>query len=55
MEMLTNKIILVTGGSTGIGRATAKILGAEGASVIVADLQDDEGKNTVLRRDRGDQ
>jgi len=44
---LTDKTILVTGGSTGIGRATAKVLGAEGATVIIADLQDEEGASTV--------
>tara|TARA_Y100000588_G_scaffold220921_1_gene234775 strand:- start:856 stop:1587 length:732 start_codon:yes stop_codon:yes gene_type:complete len=37
----------VTGGSSGIGRATAKVLGAEGARVIVADLQDQEGEKTA--------
>jgi len=45
--MLTDKVIVVTGGSTGIGRATAKILGAEGATVAILDVQDDEGENTV--------
>ena len=45
--MLTDKVIVVTGGSTGIGRATAKILGAEGATVAILDVQDDEGANTV--------
>ena len=47
MSTLADKIILVTGGSTGIGRATAKILSAEGATVIVADVQDKEGAETV--------
>jgi NAD(P)-dependent dehydrogenase (short-subunit alcohol dehydrogenase family) len=47
VAMLNNKVILVTGGSTGIGRATAKVLGAEGATVIIADVQDQEGSNTV--------
>jgi len=47
VPILTNKVILVTGGSSGIGRATAKVLGAEGARVIVADLQDQEGEKTA--------
>ena len=47
VAMLTNKAILVTGGSSGIGRETAKVLGAEGATVIIADVQDLEGANTV--------
>ena len=45
--MLEGKIALVTGGSTGIGRATSIILGREGATVIIADVQDEEGANTV--------
>lgn len=47
MTLLQDKTVLVTGGSTGIGRATAQILGAEGARVIIADVQDAEGANTV--------
>ena len=47
MTTLSNKRILVTGGSTGIGRATSLVLGAEGAKVIIADIQDEEGANTV--------
>lgn len=45
--MLEGKVILVTGGSTGIGRATSRILGREGATVVVADLQDAAGEETV--------
>lgn len=45
--MLEGKVILVTGGSTGIGRATALILAREGARVVIADLQDGEGEHTV--------
>lgn len=45
--MVQDKVILVTGGSTGIGRATARILAREGATVVIADVQDEEGARTV--------
>lgn len=34
----TDKVVIVTGGASGIGLATAKLFGAEGARVVVADL-----------------
>ena len=41
-----NRTILITGGASGIGRATAAIFAREGANVIVADI-DAEGAKTV--------
>ncbi|WP_214409705.1 SDR family oxidoreductase [Sphaerisporangium fuscum] len=54
MGMLTGKTALVTGGSRGIGRATALRLGAEGALVAVH-YGGDEGaaKETVARIEEG--
>ncbi len=41
---LEKKIAVVTGGASGIGAATARRLAAEGATVIVADLQIDAAR-----------
>jgi NADP-dependent 3-hydroxy acid dehydrogenase YdfG len=35
VSRLTNKVAIVTGASSGIGRATAKLFAAEGAGVVV--------------------
>jgi NAD(P)-dependent dehydrogenase (short-subunit alcohol dehydrogenase family) len=35
---------IVTGGASGIGAASARLLAARGAKVVIADLQEDKGK-----------
>jgi NAD(P)-dependent dehydrogenase (short-subunit alcohol dehydrogenase family) len=44
---LPNKVALVTGGSSGIGKATALAFAREGARVVVADLAVEGGEETV--------
>ncbi|HWD55624.1 MAG TPA: SDR family oxidoreductase [Acidimicrobiales bacterium] len=46
-QELAGKVAVVTGGAGGIGRATAALLAAEGARVVVADVDADGGKDVV--------
>ena len=43
MERFHDKVAIVTGGGSGIGRATARRLASEGAAVTVADIQHSGG------------
>lgn len=44
MSRFDGAVVLVTGGASGIGEATARALVSEGASVLIADLQQDRGE-----------
>ncbi|WP_422661127.1 SDR family NAD(P)-dependent oxidoreductase [Paenibacillus sp. EC2-1] len=45
---LENKIILITGAGSGIGKSSAMLFAREGATVIVNDLNEAKGRETVM-------
>ncbi len=47
MLTLENKVALVTGGTSGIGRATAIALGAAGAKVVFSGRRESQGQETA--------
>src|SRR5262245_10227503 len=44
---MKNKVAIVTGGASGIGRAAALAFAREGASVVIGDINASGGENTV--------
>src|SRR6185369_14083051 len=56
MSRLANKVALVTGAGSGIGRTAALRFAAEGARVVVADFAEAGGRATVerIRQDGGE-
>jgi NAD(P)-dependent dehydrogenase (short-subunit alcohol dehydrogenase family) len=47
MQRLSGKVAIVTGGASGMGRATVMRFLADGAKVVVADLNDKNGAETL--------
>ncbi len=54
--MLQDKVAVITGAASGIGRATAQLFAREGARVVVSDITDDAGQAVVdgIRAEGGD-
>lgn len=53
---LENQVAIITGASSGLGKETAKTFAAEGAMVVIADVNDSEGKKVVdlIKKNKGD-
>lgn len=47
MKNLDNKVAIITGAGSGIGRATAHLIAKEGAKVVVSDIDKDSGNAVV--------
>ena len=45
---IAGKVFIVTGGASGLGEGTARMLAANGAKVVIADLQVDKGEALAL-------
>jgi cyclopentanol dehydrogenase len=44
---LLGKVAIISGGASGIGAATARVFAAQGATVVLCDLQDDLGQSVA--------
>ena len=56
MKILENKVAIITGGGSGIGRAIALLYAKEGAKVVVSDINETMGKESLelIKAKKGD-
>ena len=44
---IKGKVFIVTGGASGLGEGTARMLAAQGGTVVIADMQTDKGEQVA--------
>ena len=56
MKRVKNKVAIVTGGASGLGKSSAKLLAREGAKIVVSDIDEEGGKKVVqqIKEDGGE-
>jgi NAD(P)-dependent dehydrogenase (short-subunit alcohol dehydrogenase family) len=47
MKQLENKVAIVTGAGSGIGKATAELFAKQGARVVISDISEENGNSAV--------
>jgi NAD(P)-dependent dehydrogenase (short-subunit alcohol dehydrogenase family) len=50
--LLPDKVAIINGGATGMGRSTALIFASEGCSCVIADINEKDGKKTAAEATR---
>src|SRR5439155_24564439 len=56
MNRLQEKVVIVTGAAQGIGLGCAKLIAAEGAKVVLGDIQKERGEQSAadIRKEGGE-
>ena len=56
MKRVKNKVAIVTGGASGLGKSSALLLAREGAKIVVTDIDEEGGKQVVqqIKKDGGE-
>lgn len=53
MKLLENKVAIITGAGSGIGKAVAKLFASEGAKMVVSDINEEHGRSAVEEIKKG--